>query len=56
MPVGENDRLVGRITDRYIAIRPVAAGEGPQVLLRDEGLDHVAKNMGDNRVPRLASI
>ena len=29
LPVGENDRLVGMITDRDIAIRAVAAGKGP---------------------------
>jgi CBS domain-containing protein len=30
LPVGENDRLVGMITDRDIAIRAVGAGKGPQ--------------------------
>ena len=29
MPVGDNDRLVGMITDRDIAIRAVAQGKGP---------------------------
>ena len=29
VPVGENDRLVGAITDRDIAIRAVAEGKGP---------------------------
>ena len=29
MPVEENDRLVGTITDRDIAIRAVAEGKGP---------------------------
>jgi CBS domain-containing protein len=65
MPVGENDRLVGMITDRDIAIRAVAAGKGPDTPVRevmsqevkycfdDENLDHVAKNMGDLRVRRL---
>ena len=28
LPVGENDRLVGMITDRDIAIRGVAEGKG----------------------------
>jgi|SRR5579859_2694460 len=58
MPVGDNDRLVGMITDRDIAIRAVAQGKGPDTLVRDvmstdkvlycyddEELDHVAKNM-----------
>ena len=29
IPVGENDRLVGMLTDRDIAIRAVAQGRGP---------------------------
>ena len=29
LPVGDNDRLVGMITDRDIAVRAVAAGKGP---------------------------
>lgn len=29
LPVGENDRLVGTITDRDIAVRAVGAGKGP---------------------------
>jgi CBS domain-containing protein len=35
LPVGENDRLVGMITDRDIAIRAVAEGKGPQTRVRD---------------------
>ncbi len=66
LPVGENDRLVGMITDRDIAVRAVAAGKGPETLVRDvmsteqihycfedEDLDDVAKNMGDHKVRRL---
>lgn len=30
LPVGENDRLVGMITDRDIAVRAVAAGRDPK--------------------------
>jgi len=69
MPVSENDRLVGMITDRDIAIRAVALGKGPdtpvgevmsseQVLYcyDDEDLDHVAKNMGEERVRRLPVV
>jgi CBS domain-containing protein len=29
LPVGDGDRLVGMITDRDIAVRAVAAGNGP---------------------------
>ena len=65
LPVGDNDRLVGVITDRDIAIRAVAQGlspdtpvqkiMSPQVLycFEDEDVEHVAKNMGKNRVRRL---
>jgi CBS domain-containing protein len=35
LPVGENDRLVGMITDRDIAIRGVAEGCGPSAKVRD---------------------
>src|SRR5689334_8081382 len=36
LPVGENDRLVGMITDRDIAIRAVAEGKDPvQTRVRD---------------------
>jgi CBS domain-containing protein len=30
LPVGENDRLVGMITDRDIALRAVALGKDPK--------------------------
>jgi CBS domain-containing protein len=65
LPVGDNDRLVGMITDRDIAIRGVAEGKGPDAFVRDvmstdvkycfddEEVDHVLKNMGDLQVRRL---
>src|SRR5688572_32205990 len=68
VPVGENDRLVGMITERDIAIRAIAQGKGPDTPVRevmsaevkycfeDEDLDHVAKNMGDIRVRRLPVV
>lgn len=69
MPVGENDRLVGMITDRDIAIRAVALGKGPDTPVRDvmsteqvlycyedEDLDHVAKNMSEQQVRRLPVV
>jgi len=68
MPVGENDRLVGMITDRDIAIRAVAQGKGPDTPVRevmsqdikycyeDEDLEHVAENMGDLQVRRLPVV
>ena len=69
MPVGDNDRLVGMITDRDIAIRAVALGKGPDTPVRDvmsteqvlfcyddEELDHVAKNMSEQQVRRLPVV
>jgi CBS domain-containing protein len=69
VPVGENDRLVGMITDRDIAIRAVALGKGPDTPVRDvmsteqvlycyedEELDHVAKNMSEEQVRRLPVV
>ena len=65
LPVGQNDRLVGVITDRDIAIRAVAHGKSPETpvsevmskevlyCFEDEDLEHVAKNMGDVKVRRL---
>ena len=35
LPVGENDRLVGVITDRDIAVRAVAEGKAPTTKVRD---------------------
>ena len=35
LPVGENDRLVGMITDRDIAIRGVGKGRGADALVSD---------------------
>jgi CBS domain-containing protein len=35
LPVGENDRLVGMVTDRDIAVRAVAQGKGPDTKVRE---------------------
>ena len=68
MPVGENDRLIGMVTDRDIAIRAVGAGKGPETPVRevmsehihycfdDEEIDEVAQNMGDIKVRRLPVV
>ncbi|HSW03971.1 CBS domain-containing protein [Aquabacterium sp.] len=65
LPVGENDRLVGMITDRDIAVRAVAQGFGPDTPIRDvmspevlycfdeEELEDAAQNMGSLKVRRL---
>jgi CBS domain-containing protein len=68
MPVGENDRLVGMITDRDITIRAVALGKGPDTPVRevmssdvkyvfdDEDLEDVAQNMADIQMRRLPVV
>ncbi|UFM64775.1 CBS domain-containing protein [Paracoccus sp. MA] len=65
MPVGDDDRLVGMITDRDIVIRGVAMGKGPDTKVRevmssevrycfeDEEVEQVLENMGDLQVRRL---
>lgn len=65
LPVGEDDRLVGMITDRDIAVRAVAEGLEPGTVIRavmssdirycfdDEDVGHVLKNMGDIQLRRL---
>ena len=68
LPVGENDRLIGMITDRDIAVRAVAQGKGPDTPVReimsehveycyDDGdLDRVAGGMAQVRVRRLPVV
>ena len=69
LPVGENDKLIGMITDRDIAIRAVAQGRGPDTPVRevmsdskvlycfeDDDLNDVAKNMGSEKVRRLPVV
>jgi CBS domain-containing protein len=65
LPVGENDRLVGMITDRDIAVRAVAAGKGPNTPVRDvmstevmycfedDEIDEVSQNMAEIKLRRL---
>jgi CBS domain-containing protein len=68
LPVGENDRLVGMITDRDIVIRAVAQGRSADtkvaaVMSREvlycfdtDEIDEVARNMGKARVRRLPVV
>ena len=68
LPVGENDRLVGMITDRDIAVRAVARNLPPDTPVRDvmskevlycfddEELGHVADNMGNQQIRRLPVV
>lgn len=65
LPVEENDRLVGMITDRDITVRAVALGLGPETPVRqvmspevkycfeDQSIDEVTENMGEHRIRRL---
>jgi len=68
LPVGENDRLVGMITDRDIAIRGIAEGRGPDTRIRevmsaevkycfdDQEVDDVLQNMGDLKLRRMPVV
>jgi len=65
LPVGEDGRLVGMITDRDIAIRGIAKGKGPNAKVRDvmtddvkycfgdQEIEEVTRNMADIQVRRL---
>ena len=68
LPVGENDRLVGTITDRDIVARAVAQGKDGQARVRDamtqdvkycfedESIEDVVQNMSDNQLRRLPVV
>lgn len=68
LPVGDDDRLVGTITDRDIVVRAVAKGRDGSTLVRDamtkdvkycfddEDMEHVVYNMGDIQVRRLPVV
>jgi CBS domain-containing protein len=68
IPVDENDRLVGMLTDRDIAVRAVAQGRGPETRVQeimssrvlycfaDQSVDEVTRNMGDIQVRRLPVV
>jgi CBS domain-containing protein len=68
LPVGENDRLIGVITDRDIAIRAVAEGKAPTTKIRDvmsqevlycfedQDLEEIAQNMCEMKVRRLPVV
>lgn len=68
VPVEDNDRLVGMITDRDIAVRAIAEGRGPDTKVRevmtsdikycfdDQSIDEVTRNMGDLQVRRLPVV
>jgi CBS domain-containing protein len=69
LPVGENDRLVGMLTDRDITVRAVAAGKSPaecrvrdvmspeiKYIYEDESLEDAARNMSELQIRRLTVL
>ena len=66
--VGENDRIIGTISDRDIAIRAVAEGKGPGTKVReimsegicwaydDDTVESAAKLMSEKQVRRLPVV
>jgi CBS domain-containing protein len=69
LPVGENDRLIGMITDRDIVVRAVAQGKRPDACIvrevmsdevkyiyDDETTDGLAQKMAELQIKRLPVI
>jgi CBS domain-containing protein len=68
VPVQENDRLVGMITDRDIVVRAIAQGKDGSTMVKDvmseqikycfeeDNLEDVAQNMGDLQIRRLPVV
>ena len=54
LPVGENDRLIGMITDRDIALRAVAEGRSPNTPVRDVMTDDIKYCFEDDDVAQVA--
>ncbi len=68
MPVGEDDRMIGTISDRDIVTRAVADGksadtkvrevmsEGVAWVYEDDSIEHAAKIMSEHQVRRLPVV
>jgi CBS domain-containing protein len=68
LPVAENDRMVGAVSDRDIAIRAVADDKGPDTTVRevmtegiywayeDESVEEAARIMSERQVRRLPVV
>jgi CBS domain-containing protein len=68
LPVQDDDRLVGMITDRDIVVRAVAQGKSPDTPVRDvmsrevlycfddQEIKDIARNMGEVKVRRLPVV
>lgn len=68
LPVGENDRMIGAISDRDIAIRAIAEGKESTTLVRDvmsdgvvwayetDSVEEAAKLMSEHQIRRLPVV
>lgn len=68
MPVGENDRMIGAISDRDIAVRAIAEGKPPTTKVREvmsdgivwayesDSLESAARIMSDHQIRRLPVV
>jgi len=68
LPVGEDDRMVGMITDRDIALRGAGLGKTPNTLVRDamtqdvrycyddEETQAVVQNLGSQQIRRIPVV
>ena len=69
LPVGENDRMIGMITDRDIAVRSVAEGQDPAsatvceamtpktfYCFDDQSVEEICDNMAEIKVRRLPVV
>lgn len=68
LPVGDNDRLVGMLTDRDIVVRAIAKGKALDTKVADvmskeilycfdtDDVDAVSRNMGKSQVRRLPVV
>ena len=56
MPVGENDRMIGTISDRDIAIRAVADGKGAGTKVRDVMSPGIAWAYEDDSVEQAVAV
>ena len=68
LPVGENDKLIGAITDRDIVIRAISAGANPSSQVRDvmspqvkycfddQAVDEICQNLSDIKMRRLPVV
>jgi CBS domain-containing protein len=68
LPVAENDRMIGAISDRDIAVRAVADDKGPETTVRDvmsrgicwayedDSVEEAARMMSERQVRRLPIV